>query len=414
MNFSSTYTWYLVLACINRYFSKAMAHTKIKENSHPALYKAHLDLYEGWVPHWFALFSDTEYGGFHERLSQDGKALDIGYRRLVTQCRQIYVYAHADMTTGQGHYRKKTESAFAYLIDNYHVPATGGWKFSIKPDGKIVDATYDLYGHAFVVFCLTYYYRLTGDEKALELAKQTLEFINTAFRVQGIPGFAEGLDENCKPLDKIRRQDPHMHLFEACLFMYRVTSEKSYLELAKEIMELFTGYFWSESSGTLPEYYDAHLKPHPDKGDYSQPGHHFQWVWLLEKFQETRRKPKPEYFDLMKKLYVWADKHGFDMAYGGIYDALDMRGEVLEDTKRIWPIMEALKAYPSINRLMNDPHYCTRRAGDLVTLLRAHYIREDGTWVEHLSRDMKPITNYMPGTTPYHIYLGIAALSEIE
>ena len=116
----------------------------------------------------------------------------------------------------------------------------------------------------------------------------------------------------------------------------------------------------------------------------------------------------------MSALFVWADKHGFDPAYGGIYDELDIQGDILTDSKRIWPIMEALKAYPVINRLENDPHYCTRRAEDLVTLLRAHYLEEDGRWTEQLSRDMKPLRTDMPGTTPYHIYLGIAALSEIE
>lgn len=391
-----------------------MAISKIKMKNEGVLKQAYQDLYKNWVPHWAKMFSDAENGGFYERLDVNGKPYKNIPRRLVTQCRQIFVYSHADMITGQRQYRDLVEKAFSYLVKNYRVSETGGWRFSIKPDGSPEDTTYDLYGHAFLVFCCTYYYRLTKDQTALDYAADTLKFIDKNFRLENAPGFAEALDENLKPLDRVRRQDPHMHLFEACLFMYRITKEEPYLAMAKEIMDLFTEYFWDKENGTLAEFYDENLQPHAEQGEISQPGHHFQWIWLLEKFQETRRKKNPYYFDLMEDLFEWADKYGFDPAYGGIYDALNMQGDVISDTKRIWPIMEALKAYPVINRMHNDPHYCTRRAEDLVTLLRAHYLDDDGTWTEHLTRDMEPLIEDMPGTTPYHIYLGIAALGEIE
>ncbi|MGE4313799.1 MAG: AGE family epimerase/isomerase [Pseudobdellovibrionaceae bacterium] len=371
-------------------------------------------LFSTWIPAWATRFADRVHGGFHERLDGNGVPLTGIPRRLVTQCRQIYVYAHADLTTGRRDYADLTANAFEYLLTHYRVPETGGFRFSVMADGTEVDGSYDLYGHAFLVFACTYYYRVSEDPRALEAARGALQLINTKFRMAGKPGFAEALDAQLNPIPRMRRQDPHMHLFEACLFMYRITNEEPYLAMAKEIVDLFTDYFWDAKSKTLPEFYDDDLKPHPEKGEISQPGHHFQWIWLFEKFQETRRKKNPYYYQLMEELFAWADRHGFDPAYGGIYDALDMNGDIISDTKRIWPIMEALKAYPVINRMHDDPHYCTRRASDLVTLLQAHYLREDGTWTEHLSRDMKPLVTDMPGTTPYHIYLGIAALSEIE
>ncbi len=391
-----------------------MTVSKIKLESKDLLKQAYQDLYKIWVPHWAKMFSDPVNGGFYERLDRNGQPYIDLPRRLVTQCRQIFVYSHADMVSGKKTYRDMVTKAFEYLVKNYRIADTGGWRFSIRPDGTPQDNTYDLYGHAFLVFCCTYYYRLTNDKNAMKYAAETLTFIDKSFRLDNEPGFAEALDENLKPLERVRRQDPHMHLFEACLFMYRVTNEKPYLGMSKEIVELFTKYFWDEENGTLPEFYNGQLQSHEEQGHISQPGHHFQWIWLLDKFQETRHKKNPYYYDLMEHLFEWADKHGFDPAYGGIYDALNMQGDVISDTKRVWPIMEALKAYPVINRMHDDPHYCTRRAEDLVTLLRAHYIKDNGMWVEHLSRDMKPLVEDMPGTTPYHIYLGIAALGEIE
>jgi mannose-6-phosphate isomerase len=34
-------------------------------------------------------------------------------------------------------------------------------------------------------------------------------------------------------------------------------------------------------------------------------------------------------------------------------------------------------------------------------------MEERGFWTETLNRDLGPATDYMPGTTPYHVYFGI-------
>lgn len=44
------------------------------------------------VPKWFEKFSDEELGGFHERLDGDFRPLEMGYKRLLTQCRGTFMF----------------------------------------------------------------------------------------------------------------------------------------------------------------------------------------------------------------------------------------------------------------------------------------------------------------------------------
>ena len=48
----------------------------------------------------------------------------------------------------------------------------------------------------------------------------------------------------------------------------------------------------------------------------------------------------------------------------------------------------------------------------MVSVFNEHYMDERGFWTEWLSRDLQPQTDYMPGTTPYHVYFGITEAQE--
>ena len=47
------------------------------------------------------------------------------------------------------------------------------------------------------------------------------------------------------------------------------------------------------------------------------------------------------------------------------------------------------------------------RIAAMVAVFSKHYMQERGFWTEWLERDLTPVTDYMPATTPYHVYFGI-------
>ncbi len=381
------------------------ARVSMKRGIHSTINTLDMNLQRRWGPKWYEAFQDRTMGGFYERLGHSFRPLYNGQRRLLTQCRQLSVYS----ALGYGGLR----AHFDHIVERYYDPDTDLWIFSLDDTGQPLDKNCDLYALSFVIFMCTHYFKATGDTRAQDLAVQTVQMIDKKFRIPGIPGLMEALNENNAPIPALRRQNPHMHLLEACLFAYDTWRSDAFIVMADEMVGLFHSHFFNKDRCILHEFFDDRLQPDPSKGDLVEPGHYFEWVWLLKKHAQFKHTPAL-HADAVSALFHWAHMHGWDLEHGGVYDVLKPDGRVVTDTKRIWPFCEALKAYTLM--LADTPHNAatplSRQAiKDRVTLMVAvfedKYMEERGFWTEVLNRDLTNQTNYMPGTTPYHVYFGI-------
>ncbi len=358
-----------------------------------------------WVPNWFKLFSDNEQGGFHERLNNDNQPLDMP-KRLLTQCRQVMVYSQALQDDPNNKlYKTKIDEGFQFIIDNYHVEETGGSIFSINLDKTPHDEKYDLYGHAFILLACSAYYNATENPDALKHAETTFNFIDESFTLKDKPGLAESLDSNLVPEGAMRRQNPHMHLMEACIYMYESSQNPVYLQKADEMLELFYDKLLDKETTTLCEFFDDDLNPHSEEGNLVEAGHHAEWVWLLQRYQEVSGSQDPRIEDTKKALFSWVIEKGIDKEHSGVFNVQNRDGEIVDSSKRIWPTLETVRAACIMSA---DPEYADaaeKVISNLTQVLEDHYIDvTTGNWTEFLTRDLKPETDYRPGTTPYHIF----------
>lgn len=368
-------------------------------------------LVQRWAVKWHEAFSAPD-GGFHERLGHSFKPVPAAARRLLTHCRQLSIYSHAGR-----HSHAALRRHFDYMVSAYRLPQPGAWRYATDENGAPQDDTVDLYTLAFVIFSLSHYFRRTGDVRAKDMARDTLSLIGRAFRMPGLPGLAEALDEKLAVLPRVRRQNPHMHLLEACLFAHETWREPAYAVMADEMVALFHDYFYRPGlSGPgkdgLCEFFSDDLSPHPAQGARLEPGHYFEWIWLLKKHAALRGDGAMHDATCLS-LLEWANSYGWDPVHGGIFDVLSPAGAVLADTKRIWPFTEALKANALMLDIVADRDGVKERIADMVRVFRASYIQDRGFWVEWLNRDLTPATDYMPGTTPYHVYFGIMETRDI-
>ena len=112
-----------------------------------------------------------------------------------------------------------------------------GYVHRLTPDGAVLDARRDAYDHAFVLFALATVYTLDQDAQIRAEIDALLAFLDGHLRSPH-GGVHEGL-----PVSLPRRQNPHMHLFEALLNLWMNTREPRYLERAGRmfVRALFTG-----------------------------------------------------------------------------------------------------------------------------------------------------------------------------
>ncbi len=377
---------------------KRGAHSTIEYLSHRLLRRR--------VPKWYEAFCDPVSGGFYERLGRGFRPLLTGNRRLLTQCRQLSLYSHAAIQRKNRHFRPDLKRHFNHIVETYFAGDTAGWYFSVDDSGTPLDTTNDLYTLTFIIFSFSHYYRAAGDDRAQTLARSVLDFIRNHFKDGDRPGYVEAVDEKLEKVERVRRQNPHMHLLEACLFAVETWDDPNYLVMADEMVELFYKRFFDQKRSLLGEYYDADLGRHPEKGLIVEPGHYFEWIWLLKKHEDVHGDPG-KHDEACFRLLDFANEHGWDKEHGGIYDELNADGKVIKDTKRLWPFAEALKANALMLDSGGDKDFVKDRISEMIRIFRDRYMDERGFWTEWLNRDLSPATGYMPGTTPYHVYFGV-------
>jgi len=353
-------------------------------------------LLEELLPYWAERGVDRARGGFHNRLGEAGQPLPDGSKRLLVQTRQVYAFSEA-ARLGAPYGLELAARGVAFLEDAFRDRIHGGWFHTTTPEGRPLDRRKDCYGHAFVVFALAHYHAASGDAAALARAKHTAELALARLRDGVHGGYHEAADEGWSPSGELpRRQNPHMHWLEALLALHRVAPDAAILAEAAELLALLRGRWLDAERGCLGEFFGADWKPAPGpEGEVVEPGHHYEWCWLLTRHAEAAGAPPHPEADA---LFAFAERHGTDEG-GGVFDRVDRRGRLLADTQRLWPQTERLKALA----VRGD------RAALEGTLARlfARYARAGGGWTEQLGRDGKPLGGVQNATSVYHVVLAL-------
>jgi mannose/cellobiose epimerase-like protein (N-acyl-D-glucosamine 2-epimerase family) len=349
---------------------------------------------------------DWSRHGLIERLTPDGTDAGTPFRRVMVHARQLYVFSAWGASTGDAALAGHADRIFGYMIDRFWDREEGGWIEKVDWDGAAIGFDKDLYAHAFALFGLGSYHHALGREEARTWIERSTEILNRRFsRADG--SFRDRMTRNFDDMAPGRRsQNPHMHLLEAVLSL-KAAGSKSHGDLARRLLELFTRAFHDARDNVVLEHLDADFAPHPVDGHRLEPGHHFEWAWLLDWASGTL--DEPAHRAIARPILERGLALGWDHARGGIFDEVDRRsGGVLAPTKRIWPLLELIKA------LAVFPGACdTVSLTQALDLLLERYLAEDGRWTERFNADWSPADQTMPSSTAYHISMALAELERV-
>ena len=370
-----------------------------------------------WCQHalkfWASAAADPR-GGYAEDLNMDGSANFETIRRVRVQSRQAYVYAHAgylnwfegakpasdqawDFATGPG-------SAGADFIKS---TTARGCAHLVAGDGAMVDDMRDTYAQAFILLSGAWRYRAFQDQTSLDTAKQTLKFLQDNL-ASSAGGWFESLP---LPSDPQRRQNPHMHLFEAFIALYNATKSDEFLKLADRVFELFEAHFYDKKTGVLLEFFNPDWSPYGDGGPI-EPGHMMEWAWLLACYSEISGRNTQKY---VKTLYDEAMKIGYLGRLGLICDVVSLGGEALPVTFRTWPQTEMIKASVARAKLeASDEMYLAAANGIKALFDNYLSVEVQGGWVDKVSETGKPLSSVMPTSTFYHLFCAAAEADELR
>jgi len=302
-------------------------------------------------------------------------------RRWRVLARQVYVYAKS---SALGWY-----DGTNVAISTYEKMKAVGYVHRVSSAGDITNKMRDLYDHAFYLLAASSLYELTKQPQYLEDAESLLSWIDETLS-HPMGGWKES---DLSSREAPRRQNPHMHLFEASLFLFGVTRNKDHLKYAERVYELFEKYVID--NGTISEFFNADWTLEDSaKGQTAEPGHAMEWIWLLGQYRKaTDIDVEPYQFELYDKAQK--GRNWF------LNDEEDKTGGIRRETKRLWVQTEVIKAHLAMAEI--GVAGARDMASATIDALFPTYLTENGLWNDQINACGANIAKTIPVSTFYHI-----------
>ncbi|KQO83702.1 mannose-6-phosphate isomerase [Rhizobium sp. Leaf262] len=360
------------------------------------------------LPLWWKVGAGKPDGGFYERIGQDAKPMLGDNRRARVQPRQAYCYAAAGQRGWNGDWRKAVDHGLHWFDQVFRLE-NGLYGNLADASGKLTDPTFDFYNQAFALFAAAQT-ALVFPERRDEMQIRALGILQVLQRDYAHPVI--GFEEANPPREPLC-SNPHMHFFEAMLAWEVVDPDGPWRELADEVASLAMEKFIDPQSGGLREFFDHNWAPMPgDKGRIMEPGHQFEWAWLLTRWGKLRKDN--DAISKAKRLFEIGEKYGICARRKVAVMSLHDDFSVHDPLARLWPQTEWLKAAVRLACVAHgEERYrylssAVRAIGALQPFLDTPI---SGLWFDRWPHDAPMIDEPAPASTFYHI---VCAIYELE
>lgn len=336
-------------------------------------------LYEQALPFWAARGFDPDTGTAWEALTHAGQPRADIARRLRVQARQSYCFA----TSGRALDLPRAEALFRFTMQAGFDPISGNLVGVFDPHMAPMTTPHDLYDLAFVMLAAG------GLAAAGVDVSQDLDHLEQALaRLKADQGWFEDIHHSLP-----RRQNSHMHLFEAAILVWNATKRPLFKAVAQECLTLFKTRFL-QPNGQVLEYFNADWSAVALRRQAVEPGHMAEWVYLI---------------DLYETVFGTSTSVDLDRVFQGVRTvALPLLPDAvwpLRETRRLWPQTEYLKAALVMRKhgaLRARDHSLPER---ILSNIWDQYLDVPckGGWFDQRSANGALVSDLMPSSSFYHI-----------
>lgn len=352
------------------------------------------------LPLWATLGVEAD-GGFAESLDEDGAQVGE-FRRARVQARQAWVYSLASIWGWGDGYGALVERALA-RFEATNRRDDGLYRTRVSPEGAVLDDTASLYDQAFLLLATAAAVEAGVD---VERSRRTAAAVQVALGTLALP--QGGWREMAGPAFQA---NAHMHLLEAALAWEALEPDGPWADMADTVVALARAHFIDGQGGFLREFFGPDWRPADgEAGRLVEPGHQFEWAWLLTRWGRLRGDPSAH--EAARRLFA-AGERGLDAARGVAIDELDETLRPRSSRARLWPQTEWLKA-----ALILAEEAEGEERGRLIESAAAAvrglclYFAPSGLWRDKLGADGGFETEPAPASSLYHIVAAYQQLRE--
>lgn len=349
----------------------------------------HAWLWDAALPLWATRGVELASGAFEEALDLSGNRHPAP-RRARVQARQIFVFATVARISGNEAWAKIARGGFR-AFDARHRRPDGTFANLVSEDGRILDDTAPTYEQAFALLALSALALLEAPSDLEADALRLLEALAPRRRPGG--GFAE---VGARPF----QANANMHLLEAALAWESSGRDSAWVAVSDEIANLAIGRFIDLRTGALPEFFDADWRALQGEAGLIEPGHLFEWAWLLKRWGDRRGLGQIE--TIARRLFE-CGLRGIDSHHGVAVAALWDDLTVRDGSARLWPQTEYLKAALALG----EDADALVAANSLARYLEAPVA---GWWRERMTVGGDFVAEPAPASSLYHLVVATLEL----
>lgn len=357
----------------------------------PELARFNQHFAERIVPLWQGPGWNADMALPYEALDAQHRPLPVQRYRAMACARQLYLFSSRIEQPGAA---ERAAALFRSLQRHFHDAEHGGWFYSIDADGKPQDTRKDLYTHAFIVFACAHYWGKVRESLVESTLNAALTVIAQQFaRDDGL--YEASLDQDWSDLGSGPLQNPQMHLAEALLQVLAVREDDQARQALLRLCDALHAHFIEPEHGLMLE------KPRDAVDNWFEPGHQFEWFYLLDTSPLLRETPLHAAID---RAFDYAERCGVKDA--AVLAMLDVNGKVLDATQRIWAQAEYLRA------LVLRPEGLAKLPAQLKAMDQRFL--HAGGWYECRDGQGAVSRHDMPSTTPYHLATCLQGLQRLN
>jgi mannobiose 2-epimerase len=247
------------------------------------------------ILHYWQRFSiDDENGGFVGRIDEHNHIHPLDPKGSVLNARILWCFSIAYQHTKNPDHLALASRAFNYIRTFLTDPEFGGLYWSVDYQGRKLDDRKQVYAEAFGIYGMSEYYRVTKDEKALDLALGWYQLIEKYSRDTKHGGYIDAFardwsflgDKRLSAKDKnaSKTMNTHLHIVEAYANLYEVWPSQSLKAAIIHLLQLFDEKIINHDNHHLGLFFTDEWQMDATVISY---GHDIEAAWLLQSCAES-------------------------------------------------------------------------------------------------------------------------------
>ncbi|MDI6452757.1 AGE family epimerase/isomerase [Peloplasma aerotolerans] len=345
------------------------------------------------IPFWKNL-KDMENGGFFGKVDYQLKTHKNSDKTLISISRYLYAFSLWYGYFKEDDLLEDASHAYQFLIEHLRDEIHGGYYWQVTYDGLPSDVTKHVYGHAFAIYALSEYAKITDNKKSLEEALSIFELIEQKAHLGEFSYHEEftnkWLMKDNELLSEHGANLPYttntlLHLLEAYTNLYRASKNTVVKARLIELINGFTKTLYDDKEILFHMYLD-HNKQVRRVGQSF--GHDIETCWLIDDACLAIDYHRSDIEQMTKNVAEKVYERAFTK--NGLYSE-SIHGRICKD--RIWWIQaEALVGFYNHYQKYKDNRYAQATIS-IYEFIKTYIVddRPNSEWLWGVDENLEPL-----------------------